>query len=275
MAILGAYAAWYTYHRHEVIAQIDKCDYQLAHPEESPKMRAPDGTFVPVMTPCLMQPVPPSFFDLVRGRIAFTRISEGTKVNPYSFLDVLLGRYTLGPNLGVPCNQSATTTDCARLLAAPPPIPPYIPPNITSPTDEWTTATDTPVSFADFTLTLPSGWHGSVYENEFAGGWHVLVQKSPNKPGFTIDCPPEGKGLEAATRLSTEDRSFSAGSTTYSVAFEQWAAPGNDPWFFVWLRANAPGNWMTDASGIICLAQGSTVPDVAEAMKALYETWNR
>ena len=120
---LGAYAMWYTYHRYEVIAQLDKCDYTLAHPEASPKMRAPDGTFVPVMTPCLIQPVPPSIADLVRGRITFTRVSESTKVNPYSFLDILLGRYTLGPNLGAPCNQSATTTDCSALPVLVPPVP--------------------------------------------------------------------------------------------------------------------------------------------------------
>jgi hypothetical protein len=118
---LGAYVAWYAYHRHEVIVQLDKCDYALTHPEASPKMRAPDGTFVSVMTPCLMQPVPPSIGDLVRGRMTFARVPESTKVNPYSFIDVLLGRYTLGPNLGAPCNQSATTTDCSTLpLLAPP-----------------------------------------------------------------------------------------------------------------------------------------------------------
>lgn len=106
---LSAYVAWYTYHRHEVLIQIDKCDYVLAHPEAS---RGPDG----VMTPCLMQPLPPSIVDLVRGRIIFTRVPEGTKVNPYSFVDVLLERYTLGFNRGAPCNQSATTTDCSSLV---------------------------------------------------------------------------------------------------------------------------------------------------------------
>lgn len=276
VAVLSAYVAWYTYHRYEVIAQLEKCDYVLTHPEASPKMRAPDGTFVPIMTPCLMQPVPPSIRDLVRGHITFTRVPEGTKVNPYSFVDVLLGRYTLGPNLGAPCNQSATTTDCSVLTLLAPPVPQsYVPPNIVKPDAEWTTATDTPVSFADFIFTLPSGWHGEVYKNGYAGGWHALVKISQDEPGFTIDCPPDGKGLEAATRLSNEERSFFVGSTTYSVAFEQWTAPSNEPWLFVWLRASAPGDWMSDASGTICLAQGSTVPDVAEAMMALYETWSR
>ena len=120
---LSAYAAWYAYHRHEVIAQLEKCDYAVTHPEASPKIRAPDGSLVPVMTPCLMQPVPPSIGELVRGRITFTKVPEGTKVNPYSFIDVLLGRYTLSPNLGAPCNQSATTTDCSTLPLFAPPTP--------------------------------------------------------------------------------------------------------------------------------------------------------
>lgn len=138
----GAYAAWYTYHRHEVIVQLDKCDYALAHPEASPKMRAPDGTFVPVMTPCLMQPVPPSIGNLVRGRITFTRVPESTKVNPYSFLDVLLGRYMLGPNIGAPCNQSATTTDCSKLVSLPQTPPQqYVPLNPVQPTETWVSAT--------------------------------------------------------------------------------------------------------------------------------------
>lgn len=142
VAAFGAYAAWYTYHRHEVIMQLDTCDYALAHPEASPKMRAPDGTFVPVMTPCLMQPVPPSIGDLVRGRITFTRVPESTKVNPYSFLDVLLGRYTLGPNFSAPCNQSATTTDCSTLpVLAPPTSRSYVPSNVVQSNAEWTTAT--------------------------------------------------------------------------------------------------------------------------------------
>lgn len=139
---LGAYAAWYTYHRHEVIVQLDKCDYALTHPEASPKMRAPDGTFVPVMTPCLMQPVPPSIGDLVRGHVTITGIPESMKVAPYSFWDVLLGRYALNLNLGAPCNQSATTTDCSTLSSLPQSAPPpYVPPNPVQPVETWTSAT--------------------------------------------------------------------------------------------------------------------------------------
>lgn len=272
--LLGAYAMWYTHHRNEIIADRDRCDGALTRPEASPSMRAPDGTLVPVMAPCLMQPVPPSITDLVRGRIVLTRIPEGMKVNPYSFSDVLLGRYMLTPNIGAPCNQSATTTDCSRLPAVVLPSLP-VPSNQALPADEWTTATGTPVSLAGFTFELPAGWHGKAYEDGFAGGWHAFVQKGLGEPGFTIDCPPNGKGLEVATRLSAENRSFAIGSTTYSVALEQWTAPGNDPWFFVWIRASVPGDWMTDASGTACLAQGGTGADVAGAIRALYETWNR
>ena len=270
----GAYAAWYTYHRHEVIVQLDKCDYALAHPEASPKMRAPDGTFVPVMTPCLMQPVPPSIGNLVRGRITFTRVPESTKVNPYSFLDVLLERYTLGPNIGAPCNQSATTTDCSMLVSLPQTPPqPYVPPNPVQPTETWVSATGTPISLFGFSFELPAGWHGAVYKDAYLQTLHALVQNDSNDSGFTIDCPPAGKGLEAATRLSSEARSFTADGTGYSVAFEKWTAPGNDPWYFLWVRMPQSGGSSNGSSGTYCLAQGTATPDIEEAMRTMYESW--
>lgn len=269
-----AYPAWYSYNRQAVIAQIAKCEYQLVHPEASPKMRAPDGTLVPVMTPCLMQPVPPGIVDLVRGRITFTRVPESTKVNPYSFVDVLLGRYTLGPNLGAPCNQSATTTDCSTLPSLPQSAPqPYVPPNPVQPIDTWTSATGTPVLLSGFSFALPPGWRGSVYEKGFSGGVHALVQSDSSDYGFTIDCPPDGKGLEAARRLSSEERAFVSGTISYSIALEEWTAPGNQPWYFVWVRAQQPGDFSTDASGTACLAQGTATPDIEEAMRALYDSW--
>ena len=48
-----AYAVWYTYHRHAVIAERIQCE-NLANPETAPKMRAPDGMYIPVMTLCLL-----------------------------------------------------------------------------------------------------------------------------------------------------------------------------------------------------------------------------
>lgn len=274
LVVVGAYSAWYTYHRHEVIAQLEKCDYVLTHPEASPKMRAPDGTFVSVMTPCLMQPVPPSMGDLVRGRITFARIPEGTKVNPYSFVDVLLGRYTLGPNLGAPCNQSATTTDCSTFPAPSQPEPqPYVPPNPVQPIATWTSATGTPISLAGFSFELPAGWHGSVYSSAYLGSLNALVQSDSNDRGFTIDCTPDGKGLEGATRLSSEERSFTTDGTDYSVFFEKWTAPGNDPWYFLWVRTPQSGDSLNGSSGTYCLARGSATPDVEEAMRTMYESW--
>jgi len=270
----GAYAAWYTYHRHEVIVQLDKCDYALAHPEASPKVRAPDGTFVTVITPCLMQPVPPSIGNLVQGRITFTRVPESTKVNPYSFLDVLLGRYTLEPNLGAPCDQSATTTDCSKLVSLPQTSPPpYMPPNPVQPVETWVSATGTPISLYGFSFELPAGWHGAVYKDAYLQTLHALAQSDSNDKGLTIDCPPAGKGLEAATRLSSETRSFTADGTDYSVAFEKWTAPGNDPWYFLWIRTLQSGDSSNGSSGTYCLAQGTAAPDTEKAMRTMYDSW--
>jgi hypothetical protein len=112
---LAAYVAWYSYNRKAVIARSESCQYQTAHPETAPKMRAPDGTMVPVMTPCLIEVVPPPFLDLVRGRMTFTGVPNRMKIYPYSLIDVLLERYTLGPDILLPCDQTATTTDCTKL----------------------------------------------------------------------------------------------------------------------------------------------------------------
>jgi hypothetical protein len=272
---LATYAVWYSYHRQAIIAQIAQCEYQLAHPEASPKMRAPDGTMVPVMTPCPMLAVPPPLFDLARGHITFSNVPPHTKVNRYSLTDVLLGHYTLGPGISLPCDQSATTTDCTTL--SPPQLEPqsYVPTNPVQPIETWVSATGTPVSFSSFSFILPVGWHGAVYEKGFAGGVHALVQNNSNDKGFTIDCPPDGKGLEAATSLSSEERSFTANGIDYSVVFEKWTAPGNDPWYFILVRALQSGDFSTDSSGTACLAQGSAIPDVEEAMRALYSTWGK
>ncbi len=275
LTAFGVYAAWYSYARQAKIAEVEQCNDNLEHPKPPVMMTAPDGSLAPVyaIETCAAVVVPPPLSDLVRGRVSFEGIPERMKVNPYSFLDVLLGRYTLGSADIPPCDQSATTTDCGSLASLPQnPPQPYVPPNPVQPIDEWTAATGTLISFFGFSFTLPSGWRGSVYGKGFAGGVHALVQSDSNDRGFTIDCPPDGKGLEAATRLSSEKRFFMTGGTTYSAAFEKWTAPGNEPWYFVWVRVHEPGDFSTDASGTVCLAQGNATPDIEEALRSMYET---
>lgn len=197
----GVYAAWYSYHRHVIIAASEQCQYQLAHPETAPKMRAPDGSIVPVMTPCLIEPVPPPLGAVLRGNTTPTDVPERMRVNPYTFWDVLLGRYSVSPDIGAPCDQSATTTDCSTLPTPRQEQQPYVPPNPTEPKETWVSATGTPISLYGFSFELPADWRGSIYQSAYTGDVHALVQSGSNDRGFTIDCPPSGKGLEAATRL--------------------------------------------------------------------------
>lgn len=119
LGIIGAYAIWYTYHRQAVIAETARCNDQLAHPETAPKMRAPDGSLVPVMQPCLLQATPPSLSDLIRGRIILTDIPAHMRVGSFSLENILLGRYPLVLDSNLPCDQSATTTDCASIIPSP------------------------------------------------------------------------------------------------------------------------------------------------------------
>ena len=238
-------------------------------------MTAPDGTLAPVysINTCAAVVVPPSLWDLLRGHIVFENVPERMKINPYSFTDVLLGRYTFGPALSG-CDQSATTTDCSTLPApSQPEQQPYVPPDPIQPSETWTSATGTPISLFGFSFELPAGWHGSVYSDAYLGNLHVLVQSDSNDRGFTIDCTPDGKGFEDATRLSSEMRSFTTGGTDYSAAFEKWTAPGNDPWYFLWVRTPQSGDSLNGSSGTYCLTRGSATPDTEEAMRTMYESW--
>ena len=146
--VIGAYAVWYTWHRHSIIAQTARCEEQLAHPETAPKMRAPDGTMVPVMTPCLLVPIPPSLGNLLRERTAPDGVPGNMTLQLYTFWDVPLGRYSASPNIGAPCDQSATTTDCASLVAQQPASQPQ------GPGPAVATSTET---ISNFTFSYPKG----------------------------------------------------------------------------------------------------------------------
>lgn len=241
LVIVGAYSAWYSYNHYAKVAHNIECD-RFGKPDI-------DGTYIP--PPCAYEIVPPTLWEKFTGHapgaLPVQTISGG-------------------------CDQSATTTDCSTIPPSSPP-PPYVPPNLVQPEEAWVSAIGTPISLFGFSFELPAGWHGSVYREAYAENVHALVQSDSNDHGFTIDCPPAGKGLEAATRLSSEVRSFTADDIGYSVAFEKWTAPGNDPWYFVWVRMPPPGDFSTDSSGTYCLAQGGATPDVEEAMRALYKSW--
>jgi hypothetical protein len=178
----------------------------------------------------------------------------------------------LDPTTNLPCNQSATTTPCETLetIKAGDTSEPAAP-NVVYSTAKWSSATHTPITFSGYTFQLPPGWHGEVYEKGFGGGFHALIQSELSERGFTIDCPPDGKGLEAAKRLTSDERTFTANSITYSAVFEEWAAPGNDPWFFVWIKSSA-GDSSISNPRTACLAQGSANPAIKSAMQTLYET---
>ena len=97
-----AYVTWYNQQRKAFIARTTHCQDQFAQPETAPQMRAPDGSMVAVMTPCLIEVVPPSILDLVRGRMVFTGVPDHMQVAPYSQTDVFLGRYSLTIDLSLP-----------------------------------------------------------------------------------------------------------------------------------------------------------------------------
>ena len=276
LPVLLAYVAWYSYERQEKIVAVEHCAYNLEHPSPPTMTTAPDGNLAPVYSieTCAAIIAPPSLWDIMRGRMKFEDVPERMKINPYSFVDMLLGRYVLGPDISMPCDQSATTTDCSTPPApSQPELQPYVAPNTVQPVETWVSATGTPISLFGFSFELPVGLHGAVYKDSYLQTLHALVQSDSSDKGFTIDCPPASKGLEAATRLSSEVRSFTTDGTDYSVAFEKWTAPGNDPWYFLWVRTPQSGDSSNGSSGTYCLAQGTATPDTEKAMRTMYDSW--
>jgi hypothetical protein len=228
------YASWYSINRSQAIARDDAC--------------ARSGRACPTDT------IPPTFWEMVtnhHGQIGPVGVSQ--RLDPY----------------GNGCDQSATTTDCSKLdtLSQTPPEV-YVPPNFVSPIAEWESATDTPLAIGEFSFMLPVGWHGSVYDTG-NGSQNVLIESYQNgPPGFTVDCPPFGKGMEAARLLSNEERSLVHDRAVYTLAFEKWSAPGNDPWLFVRIQKEVDN----DTPILMCLVQGSFEPNIVTAMHTLYKT---
>ncbi len=166
--ICATYAAWYSYDRQVKIAQIEKCASKMEHPDPPTTYVGPDGNIVSVMIsePCLIIPIPPSLWNLLRGRLVFEGVHDGLEVNPYSLKDILLGNYTLGPGIDLPCDQSATTTPCATLealKAAQPPVPAQYTVNTNEPVGTISTTTSGQTSYVNknmgLTFEFPQDWH--------------------------------------------------------------------------------------------------------------------
>jgi len=106
------YAAWYSYDRHEKLVQAEKCNDMLANQPKPTMVTGPDGNPAPLysLNGCATVVVPPSLWNVLRSQMLFENVPDRMKVNPYSFTDILLGRYTFGPS-DIGCDQSATTTD--------------------------------------------------------------------------------------------------------------------------------------------------------------------
>ena len=276
LVCLTSYAFWYTHERNTKLAQIKECSDLLEQPAQLVMMEGPPGVPNPVpvqmATPCPIVVAPPTLLNLMRGRLVFEGVRPSMKVQPYSLTDILLGRYVLSPDFGMGCDQSATTVPCATLeaLSVSPsaPAPAYVPPNFVVPNYTFTTATNTSVTVVGYSFKLPLGWHGEIFSG--FTGLHMLIQNSTSTTGFVVDCPPGGKGLEAAKVLTSVQRSFMHGDVNYELSFDKWTAPGNDPWHFIFIKTSQGGGELRGE----CIAQGSATPTVTEAMQMFYETFS-
>lgn len=172
------------------------------------------------------------------------------------------------------CDQSATTTPCAELEALAmrrTPPPPWQPESVAPIMQATTTAVDPMIALDDrFSFSLPPGWHGEKYaKKNSGGGYNWRFVRGGDERVFSIDCPPDGKGLEAAVTLSREDRSLSDNGVTYAISLRKMTAPGNEPWLTV--SVTTPQSW---GGGPECVVWGTATPDTEEAIRMLYATWS-
>lgn len=248
------YASWYSYERQVKIVKAEECMNQKGGP----------GKVLQICSTI----IPPSIWNLARGQIVVEGLPNKMVLAPYSLKDVLLGNYkaTLTVGMLTRCDQSATTTDCSKLSSLPQTeSKPYVPPSVSQSTYTMVSATNTPMIIAGYSLILPPGWKIEAYSG-FAG-WHVLFQKG-DTPGFTMECPPSGKGFEAATITEKEERVFTHGDVKYKLIFESLSQSKGDPWYFLFIQAaQNGGEFYTE-----CTAQGSITPDITEAMQMIYDT---
>lgn len=109
------YTAWYSYNRNQRLALVEKCNDTLANPAKPMMTTGPDGKPAPLysINGCVSTVVPPSLWNILTGHMIFDAVPQRMKINPYSFTNILLGQYTLGPT-DIRCDQSATTTDCSQ-----------------------------------------------------------------------------------------------------------------------------------------------------------------
>jgi hypothetical protein len=117
-----------------------------------------------------------------------------------------------------------------------------------------------------FSFTIPSSWKGEEYFN-YGSEYSMLLRESSTTPGFNIDCPPMGKGAEEVVYLTTEERTFVNNRIEYGISLSKVGAPKNDPWYWIFVTSNVP------EKGTNCLITGSATPEIASAMRDLYESW--
>lgn len=250
--ICGIYAIWYTHMRARILERNAQCE-RLTVAQMPPS---------PVSFPlCAYEIVPPPLTEMIRSR-AFLRAT--CVFDPHN-----CGLIPVPKNRISTCIQSATTTSCTEPSTITSGIipPQYVGSNIVEPIAQITTsATNTTVMLDRFSFSLPQGWHGEKYLTNGGSNW--LFQWDPNKGGFTIDCPPAGKGLEAATVLSREDRSFLNGGVVHLISLIKLTAPGNEPWFMVFITAPP-----FVESGPSCVTSGTATQKIEEAIRELYATW--
>ncbi|MHB8913875.1 MAG: hypothetical protein ACYC4I_02595 [Minisyncoccota bacterium] len=124
----------------------------------------------------------------------------------------------------------------------------------------------TTIEISGFSFTIPSSWKGEEYFN-YGSEYSMLLQESSTTAGFTIDCPPIGKGAEEVVYLSTEKRTFVNNGIEYDISLSKMGAPKNDPWYWIFVTSRV------SEKGTGCLITGSATPEITEAMRDLYESW--
>lgn len=198
-----------------------------------------------------------------RGVAGFFAVGVVLGVGGYFFMrDTYVLPTQLQPQPPIPLLRAANS----------PPAPVNVGSQLYAPakTREWDTEAGVRIAMGGLSFELPEMWHGEMYGHR-DGQFMRAFKPSPREDHpitISLSCPPAGKGLEAATRLSTEDRTFVRDGRTYTASLQKWTASENNPWYFLFVDSLATAT----STGINCLAHGSADDDSTAALRMMFET---
>jgi hypothetical protein len=134
-----------------------------------------------------------------------------------------------------------------------------------------TSTSSTIFRISGFSFSLPLSWYATE-SIPYKDVYRLVFSQSSTTPGFSIECPPIGKDADGVSSLYSEDRIFVNSGITYRILLTKDDQPGtqNPPWYWIYVDPSVSGQ---EGNDCFVQAEGSTTPEITEAMQNLYDSW--